>query len=229
MKDMKITSSLEDYIEAIAKIIEKNGHAHTKDIAEKLNVKMPSVTNALQVLANHGLVVYQPHYPVELTPQGERIGKEIIRRHHVLEEFFQNILKLGLTKASETACKIEHVVSAGIIDKFIILTEAIESREDCAGLREFLNQKMTDASLNPNERLIALSELKKGRKGIIRRIGKHMKGIQKFANLGLVNGAEVEMEGSAPLGNLIRIKLLGSNLSLRSTDADNIWVTTVTE
>ena len=48
---MKISSSLEDYIEVISEIIEENGHAHTKDIADRLNVKMPSATKALQNLS----------------------------------------------------------------------------------------------------------------------------------------------------------------------------------
>ena len=38
-----LTASLEDYLEAIAELISCEGHAHTKEIAKKLNVKMPSV------------------------------------------------------------------------------------------------------------------------------------------------------------------------------------------
>ena len=64
MEMEKISSSLEDYLEAIAEIIEDNGHAHTKDIADKLHVKMPSVTSALQTLSANGLIRYQSHAPV---------------------------------------------------------------------------------------------------------------------------------------------------------------------
>ena len=56
---IEISSSLEDYLEAIATIIETNGHAHAKDIAEMLDVTMPSVTNALQALSARGLVLYR--------------------------------------------------------------------------------------------------------------------------------------------------------------------------
>ena len=42
----QLTESLEDYLEAIAELIEIEGHAHAKEIAAKLNVKMPSVTGA---------------------------------------------------------------------------------------------------------------------------------------------------------------------------------------
>ena len=51
MENKIISSNLEDYLEAIAELVEINGHAHTKAIAEKLRITMPSVTNALQTLA----------------------------------------------------------------------------------------------------------------------------------------------------------------------------------
>ena len=47
MNDVVISSSLEDYLEAIAEIIERNGHAHTKDIAaqfEEQRQRKDSVT-----------------------------------------------------------------------------------------------------------------------------------------------------------------------------------------
>ena len=44
--NLQLTESLEDYLEAIAELIEVEGHAHAKEIAAKLNVKMPSVTGA---------------------------------------------------------------------------------------------------------------------------------------------------------------------------------------
>ncbi|MBP5586310.1 MAG: hypothetical protein J6Y92_08165, partial [Lentisphaeria bacterium] len=46
----QLTESLEDYLEAIAELIAVEGHAHAKEIAAKLNVKMPSVTGALRQL-----------------------------------------------------------------------------------------------------------------------------------------------------------------------------------
>ena len=46
----QLTESLEDYLETIAELIAEEGHAHTKKIAERLNVRMPSVTSILQQL-----------------------------------------------------------------------------------------------------------------------------------------------------------------------------------
>ena len=105
-----MTASLEDYLEAIRALIASHGHAHTRDIALRLKVKMPSVTRALQLLAKEGHIVYRKNYPIQLTESGERIAGEVQRRHSFLEAFFRDQLGLPQEKASQMACKIEHIV-----------------------------------------------------------------------------------------------------------------------
>ena len=51
---IQLSASLEDYLETIAALIEEHGHAHTSDIAERMKVKMPSVTYALGTLSRGG-------------------------------------------------------------------------------------------------------------------------------------------------------------------------------
>lgn len=106
----QVSASLEDYLEAIRALIASHGHAHTRDIARRLDVKMPSVSRALQVLARRGHIQYRKNYPIVLTPSGERIADEVQRRHSFLEAFFRDQLGLDSQKASDTACKIEHIV-----------------------------------------------------------------------------------------------------------------------
>ena len=105
-----VTASLEDYLEAIRALIASHGHAHTRDIALRLDVKMPSVTRALQLLAREKHIVYRKNYPIQLTPWGERIAGEVQRRHSFLEGFFRDQLGVDAEKASQMACKIEHIV-----------------------------------------------------------------------------------------------------------------------
>lgn len=134
----QISSSLEDYMEAIAEITARNGHAHTKDIADRLSVKMPSVTGALRLLAKRGLIVYQRNQPVELTPAGRAVAERVLRRHAILKRFFSEIFNLDPAKADETACRIEHVVDEEVIERFVLFSEAIAGRADCAPLRAYL-------------------------------------------------------------------------------------------
>ncbi|HBJ97177.1 MAG TPA: iron transporter FeoA, partial [Lentisphaeria bacterium] len=61
----------------------------------------------------------------------------------------------------------------------------------------------------------SLDQLSIGARGVVVKVAENLRGIKKFADLGLVSGTLLEMEGTAPLGDLMRIKVMGSSLSLR--------------
>ena len=222
--EINISSSLEDYLEAIAEIIEKNGHAHTKDIADTLKVTMPSVTNALQALAARGLIIYRSHMPVNLTGSGAEKAAEIRRRHATLKRFFSELLKLDESMADNAACKIEHVIGETALARLAAFTEAIAGREDCAALRKYLAETMPGIHPDADDELISLDQLPKEKIGVVVRVAESLRGIKKFADLGIVPGTLVQVEGRAPFGNLMRIKIMGSSLSIRSSDAMYIWL-----
>ena len=225
MKSEKISSSLEDYLEAIAEIIEQNRHAHTKDIADKLGIKMPSVTNALQTLSAKGFIVYQPHSPVILTVSGTERAAVIRRRHAALKTFFQEILKMNAEDANETACKVEHAVSEEVMSRFVFLTDAILQQPGAAELRDYLNRTMPNITLeHKDDDTISLDQLEQGKCAVVVKTSNNLRGIKKFADLGLVPGTLLEMVGHAPFGDLIRVRVMGSSLSMRSRDASYIQV-----
>ena len=224
MEKIDISSSMEDYLEAISEIIAANGHAHTKDFADRLRVKMPSVTNALQGLSARGLIRYQSHAPVVLTALGAETAAVIRHRHAALKRFFSEILKLEPEEANDTACKIEHVVSEKVMSRFVALVEAIGDRPDCAELRQYLEQTMPQLCADSAEKLISLDQLPEGRQAVVVRVAENLRGVKKFADLGLVSGTLLQMEGRAPFGDLLRVRVMGSSLSLRSKEAAHIWV-----
>lgn len=226
MKNTTISSSLEDYLEAIAEIIEEQGHAHTKEIADHLKVKMPSVTNALQALSARGLIHYQSHSPVFLTPAGAETAAVIRHRHNALRNFFCDILKLPANESNDAACKVEHIIGEKVTSRIVLLSEAIAVREDCTELRAYLNQTLPqlNSETSGQEQLISLDQLPVGARGVVVKVAENLRGIKKFADLGLVSGTLLEMEGTAPLGDLMRIKVMGSSLSLRKSDAAHIWL-----
>ena len=221
---MKISSSLEDYIEIISEIIEENGHAHTKDIAERLGVKMPSATKALQNLSEKKLIIYQSHTPVKLTPEGAAIGAVIRRRHRSLKKFFIDVIRLDEEHANRVACDIEHVIGEKTTSRLAFLAETIADDPSCANLRKIIDEKMPCIGLDNNSIPIALSELEVGESAVIDNISGKLNGIRKFADLGLIRGTMLTLEGHAPFGDLLRIRVMGSSLSIRKQEADHIMV-----
>jgi len=75
-----------------------------------------------------------------------------------------------------------------------------------------------------NRAIKSLAELKPGEKGRVVKVGGKGSGRRRIIDMGLVSGAEIEMERVAPLGDPIEVKVKGYHLSLRKEDAADIYV-----
>ncbi|CAM5792694.1 MULTISPECIES: transcriptional regulator MntR [Brevibacillus] len=85
------TPSMEDYLERIYSLIEEKGYARVSDIAEALEVHPSSVTKMVQKLDKDKYLVYEKYRGLILTPKGKKIGKRLVDRHSLLEEFMRLI------------------------------------------------------------------------------------------------------------------------------------------
>jgi len=120
-----MTQSLEDYLEAIYRLIAEKRPAQVRDVARMLSVKMPSVVRALHELKKLGLVTQEPYANIELTAKGARLAKRVLGRHELLRSF---LLKLGVSRriADKDACLMEHILSAETLDKIRTYTESTQ-------------------------------------------------------------------------------------------------------
>ena len=121
----KLSISLEDYIEEIYIQVLQNGHAKVTDIANKLNVKKASVSDALSILSEKKLINYVPYSPITLTKSGEKIAKNILVKHENIAEFFTKVLGANKEEAVEIACKMEHIVPEHIFNNMVKLTDFV--------------------------------------------------------------------------------------------------------
>ena len=216
----QLTESLEDYLEAIAELIADEGHAHSKDISARLHVTMPSVTGALRQLEKMGFIVYNTHYPVQLTPEGKVIADEVIRRHNVLKRFFSHILGLSGEKATATACRLEHAVDADTIQRFILFSEAIETRSDARQLQSYLSEAMSILGDPAAEGLRVLTGFSGGETVRIMRFGRNL---PDTGNLGIRMDDIVSVDGPSLDGSSFRLVRDGSPVEIPMIVAENIW------
>jgi len=127
MKTKKITSSMEDYLEAIFNLGQEKNFVRVKDIARKMGVKMPTVTSMLKNLRDRGFVHYEKYEFVELTESGNEVGKDMSSRHELLFTFLKDILKIDLVTADEDACRMEHALSAATLESLIDFMEFLQT------------------------------------------------------------------------------------------------------
>ena len=139
-KNKKLSSNMEDYLEAVAMLKKEKGVARVKDISHLLNVEPPSVASALNNLSRNQLIIHERYGYVELTPEGKRVAKEVERRHKILVKFLTKILSISPKIAIEDACKMEHSMSPQTfrkLTKFIEFVETCPNRDRPDWLRSF--------------------------------------------------------------------------------------------
>ena len=107
---MALMESGEMYLETIYVLSQKSSAVRGIDIAEHLGYSKPSVSRAVGLLRDEGLLKKDSEGFYKLTEAGEIMAKRIYERHTVLTTL---LINLGVDEktASEDACRIEHYIS----------------------------------------------------------------------------------------------------------------------
>lgn len=112
-----LTESLEDYLETIYIISQKNPEVRITDVAEHMSISKPSVNRAVRTLKSENLISHEKYGKITLTKEGIDIAKEIYLRHKILKDFFIKVLNVDPHIAERDACKIEHILSKESMQK----------------------------------------------------------------------------------------------------------------
>lgn len=112
---MQINESIENYLERILILQQKNGVVHSIEIAEALGVTKPSVSHATKLLRENGYIEMDGENHITLTQSGREIAERMYERHQALASF---LMHLGVSEetAFADACKLEHDISPESFD-----------------------------------------------------------------------------------------------------------------
>ncbi|MBR4543250.1 MAG: metal-dependent transcriptional regulator [Lachnospiraceae bacterium] len=112
---MALQESGEMYLETIYVLSQKTSSVRGIDIADHLGYSKPSVSRAMGLLKDEGLVKKDNEGFYKLTEAGEILAKRIYERHTVLTKMFIN-LGVDEETAAEDACRVEHYISDKTFD-----------------------------------------------------------------------------------------------------------------
>jgi DtxR family Mn-dependent transcriptional regulator len=194
----------QDYLKQIYRLQEETRRATTQELATRLGVKPSSVTAMLKHLAEHPAGPYVRHMPrrgVELTDKGLAVALEMVRRHRLIELFLTEILDMPWDQVHAEAERLEHVLS-----------EELEER-----IAAKLGQPTRDPHGDPIPRRDGtmedvdgqlLSALPVGVRATVRRVQDGDPALLRYlGTLGLVPGAEVTVDGVAPYGDVMTVRV----------------------
>ena len=107
---MALLESGEMYLETIYVLSQESASVRAIDVGEYMGFSKPSVSRALGLLRDEGLIKKDDNGYLKLTATGEKHAKRIYERHTVLTELF---MRIGVDEktATDDACRIEHYIS----------------------------------------------------------------------------------------------------------------------
>ncbi|MBR3794807.1 MAG: metal-dependent transcriptional regulator [Clostridia bacterium] len=107
---MAVSEAIENYLETIYILSQKQSEVHAIDICSYLSYSRPTVSITLRQMREHGLVTVNEDNHIFLTEEGQRIAVHMYERHELLTNM---LMLLGVSReaAMRDACKIEHDLS----------------------------------------------------------------------------------------------------------------------
>jgi Mn-dependent DtxR family transcriptional regulator len=123
----ELTSSHEHYLRAIWEVRAQQGYARLADVARALKIAPPTLSQGIRPLIARGLVTHDDHRFLLLTPEGERIAREVHHRFIVLHVFLRDLLGVPEDFALVDACVLEHGVSKATTERLLDLIKLMNS------------------------------------------------------------------------------------------------------
>ena len=112
----RLHESGEDYLETIYILRTNNGSVRSVDVACELGFSRPSVSRAVGLLKQDGLLTVDKDGELWLTDEGESKAKQIYEKHTTLTHFLMMTAGVDEDTAENDACRIEHIISPGTFD-----------------------------------------------------------------------------------------------------------------
>src|SRR4051812_50159089 len=107
----QVSSAVQDYLKAIHALGGVEEQVSPLAIADRLQVRAPSVTGMLKRLADAGWIDYEPGRGAQLTTTGVAEARRVIRRHRLGELFLTRVLGPDWSGGGAQAEKLEHATS----------------------------------------------------------------------------------------------------------------------
>lgn len=116
MCNISLTSSMEDYLEAVLVLQQKHGYIRCVDVAGYLGVTKPSVSRAVKELSKKKCLLKKDDGTLSLTEQGRQIAQQIYEKHQF---FTKQLIEAGVPRdiAVQDACRLEHVINETSFNK----------------------------------------------------------------------------------------------------------------
>ena len=213
------TRSQEDYLKALYLLGGGGRPVPTRELAQRLGISSPSVSEMVTRLSSQGLVEHDRYRGQQLTREGRKVALELVRHHRLLEMFLVQVLGYRWDEVHDEAERLEHVISERMEQRIFELLGRPELDPHGHAIPT-LTGKVRPVSNRP------LSECKAGEKLVVQGVSDDDPGkLRELERRGLLPGTRLAVLVASEFEGPIEVRLRGRRESVPLGLARAIFVT----
>jgi len=212
--------SIENFVKTIYLQEQRMGEdTRPGTLAKLLNITNAATTDMARNLAQKQLVNYTKYQKLSLTPEGERLALNILRKHRLWEAFLHQTLGLSLHEIHEEAERLEHLTSdflADKIDLYLNFPASDPHGDPIPG---------SEGTFKPESDTILLSDTDTGKEYIVTRLFSSNPNFFDFCESNKIAiGSIIRIENNFDEMKMIEISVDGKKLLLNEKITNKIYV-----
>jgi DtxR family Mn-dependent transcriptional regulator len=202
------TRAQQDYLKALYQLHGDQRPVPTRELAQRLGISSPSVSEMVTRLSAQGLVEHDRYRGQQLTKEGRKIALELVRHHRLLEMFLVQVLGYSWDEVHDEAERLEHVIS-----------ERMEQRIfELLGRPELDPHGHAIPSLTGKVRPVSertLSDCRAGERVVVQGVSDDDAGrLRELERRGLLPGTRIEVVASSEFEGPIEVRIKGKRVHI---------------
>jgi DtxR family Mn-dependent transcriptional regulator len=203
-----LTRAQQDYLKALYQLHGDHQPVPTRDLAQRLGISSPSVSEMVTRLSSQGLVEHDRYRGQQLTREGRKVALELVRHHRLLEMFLVQVLGYSLDEVHDEAERLEHVISERMERRIFELLGRPELDPHGHAIPT-LGGKVRSLSERP------LSECRVGEKVVVQGVSDDDPArLRELKRRGLLPGTRVEIVVASMYEGPIEVRIKGRRVSI---------------
>jgi DtxR family Mn-dependent transcriptional regulator len=202
------TRAQEDYLKALYHLHGDQRAVPTRDLAQRLGISSPSVSEMVTRLTAQGLVEHDRYRGQQLTREGRKVALELVRHHRLLEMFLVQVLGYSWDEVHDEAERLEHVMSERMEQRIFDLLGRPELDPHGHAIPS-ASGKVRSLSERP------LSECRAGEKVVVQGVSDEDSArLRELERRGLMPGTRLEVVSVSEYESPIVIRIKGRRVSV---------------
>lgn len=122
MSSVTVGPTVQRYLAEICRLEMEHDAVTMPMVADVLEISVQAVSRMIRQLAEDGWLEHEPYRGVHLTPAGQQVALQAIRRHRIVEVFFVRVMKFGWDAVHDMIEPLEGGINDVVLERMFELT-----------------------------------------------------------------------------------------------------------